>query len=231
MGESRVVILKDKSVIELNTQTEVSVTYSASERQVKLIRGEALFEVAKNPNRPFIVSSGGVVARAVGTKFSVSRLPDGGIVTVAEGRVAVTEEPDPAVATTDKTLSIEIAAGQQAIAASHSGAIVTGQVNVDKILAWRDGRLVFDDDRLADVVREFNRYNSTQIVIADPDIAERRIYGVFRTRDPESLVTFLEKSNQIMVRRGASDELVLSDGKKPSGGPIPPSRDGIARQP
>jgi transmembrane sensor len=79
--------------------------------------------------------------------------------------------------------------------------ISKARVDAQTVLAWRDGKLVFDGDSLGKVVDEFNRYNLTPIVIADPAVAERRVSGVFSVHDPESLMQFLERSGDVSIRR------------------------------
>jgi len=198
-GESRVVVLQDKSVMHLNTRSDVVVQLSRRERHIELLSGEAFFEVATDAQRPFVVRSGSVSARALGTKFAVTKRADVTLVTVAEGRVLVAEQSADPGSVPIGARAAEVGAGEQAMAAPRG--ISKARVDAQVVLAWRDGKLVFDGDSLGKVVDEFNRYNPTPIVIADPAVAERRVSGVFSVHDPESLMLFLERSGDVSIRR------------------------------
>ena len=98
IGEQRTVTLVDGSVVELNARSRIKVRYSEHERAIELVQGQALFRVAKDPSKPFIVASDGTHVRAVGTQFDVYKKSAGTVVTVVEGRVAVTApNPTPAI--------------------------------------------------------------------------------------------------------------------------------------
>jgi transmembrane sensor len=198
-GESRVVVLQDKSVMHLNTRSDVVVQLSRWERHIELVSGEVFFEVAPDAKRPFVVRSGWVSARALGTKFAVTKRGDATLVTVAEGRVLVAEQSVNPSSVPIETRAAELGAGEQALAAPRG--ISKARVDAQAVLAWRDGKLVFDGDSLGKVVEEFNRYNPTPIVIADPAVAKRRVSGVFSVHDPESLMQFLERSGDVSIRR------------------------------
>jgi transmembrane sensor len=116
LGEQHSKVLPDHSVVELNTQSEIRVGFSAAERRVELIRGEAFFDVAKDPSRPFIVVTDLATARAIGTRFSVYRSQTGTIVTVAEGRVLVRDKqaPDTEAGRSDRADAVEVTPGTQA---------------------------------------------------------------------------------------------------------------------
>jgi transmembrane sensor len=194
VGEFHRVSLSDGSTMAINTNSEVRVNYTHSLRKVEVVRGEALFVVAKNAERPFEVSVGGNIVRAVGTAFSV-RLHDGTSekqvdVVVSEGRVAI-NPPSP------KTYP----AGT--VATVRNGRVETTTIHLADItgkLAWTEGRLVFQGEKLSDVVREINRYNLRQFEVADPDIASLRIGGTFVATDPDGFAIALGKSLGIQSR-------------------------------
>jgi transmembrane sensor len=203
IGEQRSAVLPDRSIVELNTQSEIRIAYTNRERHVELVRGEAFFEVTKDPTRPFIVSTEFATARAVGTRFSVYRAPSGTIVTVAEGRVLVRDTQsaaDSAVGPAGQAEAVEVVPGTQA-EAGPGRPVQMRQVDVDRLLAWRDRRLIFDGEPLAKVVQEFNRYNSPPLEIVDPRLLDQRISGIFGANDPESLLDFLAKVDHISVSR------------------------------
>jgi transmembrane sensor len=175
--------LADGSTVDLNTNTELNVRISGSRRDIMLVRGEALFHVAHDANRPFYVTAGGTVVRAVGTEFSVRILdPEHVDVLVAEGRVAVgapgTEAnfENPALLAT----APKVSAGEAASVHHNSVSIHHILSNdVTRKLSWTDGFLSFQGETLDDAVHEFNRYNQRQIRIADQSIVSFKVGGNF----------------------------------------------------
>lgn len=209
LGEQHSAVLPDRSIVELNTQTEIRVAFTGAERRVELVRGEAFFDVAKDPARPFIVVTDLATAKAVGTRFSVYRAHTGTIVTVAEGRVLVREKraaADTAVGAPGRADAVEVTPGSQA-EAQPGRPVQMRQADVERTFAWRERRLVFDGEPLSTVVEEFNRYNSTPLVITDPRLSAQRISGVFGANDPESLLDFLVKVDHITVTRDAGQAI------------------------
>lgn len=203
VGEQRSEVLADHSVIELNTRSEIRVAFSAAERRVELVRGEAFFDVAKDPTRAFVVVTDMATARAIGTRFSVYRSQTRTLVTVAEGRVLVREKTADSLARAGSAAAVgavEVTPGKQA-EAQPGRPVQMRQADVARTLAWRARRLVFDGEPLSEVVEEFNRYNSPPLLIADPRLREQRISGVFGANDPESLLDFLVKVDHIVVSR------------------------------
>jgi transmembrane sensor len=216
IGERRTVTLADGSTIDLNARSKVRVKFSKAERDVELLDGQALFEVAKDNARPFIVRSGGAVVRAVGTQFDVYRKRSGTTVTVIEGRVAVySSNPNPpailSLPVTEErvaakltgevssgTPAVFVSAGEQVTIADHQVA-QPKRADVAATTAWTQHRLVFDGSRLSDVVDEFNRYNTRQIVVDDRQLEDFHISGVYSSTDPASLIRFLREQQGIEV--------------------------------
>jgi transmembrane sensor len=191
IGQVQVAPLEDGSVVTLNTASEIEVNYSKARREIELVSGEALFDVAKNAERPFIVNAGDTQVRAVGTSFSVRRLKGRPIeVLVSEGVVEVTHNG-----------SIRrIAANVRAVAAVKSVDVVpVAPEKVDRQLAWRDGRLVFEGETLREAAREFERYSDTRIVIEDPDLANRTITGLYVPTDPVGFARAVGKAMNLKV--------------------------------
>jgi transmembrane sensor len=190
IGAIRAVALADGSTITLNTNTAIHVALTDTERRIDLDRGEAFFEVAKDPRRPFIVSAGGKHIIAVGTKFSVFREAADTRVVVTEGQVKV-QEVQGGVAVGPVT---QIAAGSIAQAGS-AGVLVrhSSVAEAETYMSWRSGYIALRDTELADAVAEFNRYNKKQLVIADPAIADLRIGGNLRATNMEAFVRVLEE--------------------------------------
>lgn len=180
-GETKVVALKDGSVVTLNTSSEMQVDYSDTVRAVELVRGEALFDVAKNKARPFVVAAGDTSVRVVGTSFTVRHLEASPVqVLVREGIVEVSK---PALSgraplrITANTLAV--AQEDQTIAAS-----LVPAAQLQRRLAWQDGHIAFEGETLAAAAAEFARYSDTRIVIEDPALAKEEIAGLFKATDP-----------------------------------------------
>jgi transmembrane sensor len=187
-GEQRTVTLSDGSVVQLNSQSRLRVSFSEQVRTVELIDGQALFDVAKNPARPFVVVSGKTRVRAVGTQFDVYRKSAGTVVTVLEGRVAVSGDTARAPAPAPALLS----AGEQ-IVITPTAILAPQPTNVDAAVAWTQKKLIFDAAPLSEVAAEFNRYSHRPLILDDPALDEIRISGVFASSGVEHLVQFLRQ--------------------------------------
>ena len=183
LGEVRRVTLSDGSRMVLNTATEVTVRFDKARREVELAAGEGLFQIAKDPGRPFIVRAGSVSVRAVGTVFTVRALDERVDVIVTEGIVDLVDESLPG-----GRLLRRVAANQ------HASVMETRQVEVQSIradeaerrLAWRDGMVEFDGETLETAVAEINRHNRRHIVVDDSGLASRPVVGLFRANDPDN---------------------------------------------
>ncbi len=183
-GEIRQIALDDGSVITLNTASGVAVDFDASRRGVRLIDGEAMFDVAHDPKRPFVVSAGAALVRAIGTSFTVSRLADKPIqVVVREGVVEMSQVSEKTVA------PVRLAANTRGLAPLLSGAapIVVTPMRTSEVrdqLAWRDGRIAFEGQTLGDAALQFGRYSETRILIDDPALAREEVAGLYQADDP-----------------------------------------------
>lgn len=178
VGEQKVATLEDGSRIALNTDSSVQVRYRADTRLVVLDRGEAMFEVAHNSARPFLVRAGNRQIRAVGTSFVVRRQGGSVSVTLLHGKVAVTDL-DPAARAAPPTF---LNPGERLRAAAQGPARIDAQP-VEVATAWRRGQAVFANTPLADAVAEMNRYGGPRLVVADAGLAGLQISGVFATND------------------------------------------------
>lgn len=181
-GEMKVVALKDGSVVTLNTDSEIVVNYSEKLRAVELVRGEALFDVAKNRAKPFVVAAGETSVRVVGTSFSVSRFDAAPIqVLVREGIVEVFK---PLAA---EVKPVRISANTIAVAPQDKADIAARPVpmaQVHRAMAWQEGQIAFEGETLAQAAAEFSRYSDTRIIIDDPALAKEEIAGLFKATDP-----------------------------------------------
>jgi transmembrane sensor len=180
VGEIRRVTLSDGSSMLLNTATRAVVRFSHDLREVELVHGEGIVEVAKDPARPFVVRTGAVAVRAVGTVFAVRALSEDIDVTVTEGVVEVSD-----TGAVGRVAPQRVAAEQRAVVTASDGIKVqpVSTVQAERRLAWRDGMLEFDGEPLNQAVQEINRHNVRQIVIDDPALGERPVVGIFEARD------------------------------------------------
>lgn len=198
LGEIRRVPLADGTTAAINTQSLVDVAYEEDRRLVRLERGEAWFQVAKDPARPFLVEAGRIRVQAVGTAFSVRRRDKGVEVLVSEGVVEAWCDGDDA-------RRLRLAAGARAFITEDAledapvAKIVTTPSEVDRALAWRAGKIDLAGETLSEAIAEFNRYNKRQIILADPGLASQRFFGIFRTDDPEAFAMAVRQSLQVPI--------------------------------
>lgn len=204
-GEQSSFVLEDGSAVELNVRSRLRVRFSHAERLVELVAGQALFQVKKDAARPFIVISSGTRVQAVGTQFDVYRKVTGTVVTVVEGRVAVTA--DRAVAGGAEA-PIVLSAGEQLIVTPQTTPH-PARIDVAAATAWTQGKLVFDETPLSEAVAEFNRYNPRQMIIEDASLADYHIRGKFEAGDPDRLLQFLRDRFDADVRE-QGDEIRIS---------------------
>lgn len=210
-GEQRSLTLADGTTVELNSQSRIRLRYSDAERRIELMQGQALFHVAKNRTRPFIVATGDTQVRAVGTEFDVYRKQSATIVTVVEGKVAVSsdgvrgQDGTPSEAT-DKPPTL-LAAGEQL--AIHSKQLTrTARPDIGAATAWTQKRLVFEDTPLQDVAEEFNRYNLKPLRIEDPALQHLGISGLYSSTEPTTLIAFLAAQPTIQVTETDEEFLI-----------------------
>jgi transmembrane sensor len=193
IGEQRTIQLLDGSTVELNARSRVKIHLTDRRRDVALIEGQALFRVAKDTQRPFVVRAGDAQVRAVGTEFDVYKKQAETVVTVVEGRVETYSGADGADAA-----AIMLSAGEQLTVLPHT---VTKPTRADTVAAtaWVQKRLIFEETPLNEVAEEFNRYNRRPLAIDDAELQTLKISGVYSSTDPTSLINFLRSQNSINV--------------------------------
>ena len=196
VGEQRSLTLEDGSTVTLDTRTRIRVRFSARERDIELLEGQALFRVAKNDRQPFVVQSDAAAVRVVGTEFDMYRQRAGVTVTVLEGRVAVTSSSEQRRADD----AVLVPAGQQVAVLGSAAVTPSAIADVAAATAWTQRRLIFESTPLSAVVEEFNRYNTRRLVIAAPRLSSFHVSGVFSSTDPTLLVQFLRMQAEIAVR-------------------------------
>jgi len=219
IGEQRVLVLEDGSVLRLNARSRVRVDMSEHLRRVDLLEGQVLVYVAKDSARPFVVQNGSVAIKAVGTAFDVNQRSSGTVVTVIEGRVVVDGAADPAAGrgmarfrmrpagtVQDEGRSpVTLVAGER-IVISPKG-LLGHKVEADVAAAtgWLEHTLTFQGETLSTVVEELNRYSKTPIVIADDSLARMRINAVLRSSSPESFLRFARRIEGVEVTESETE--------------------------
>lgn len=189
VGEQRTITLADGSHVSLNTDSSIVLGSWKDTREVRLERGEAYFEVAKNSDKPFVVIAGDRKVIAIGTAFDVRLQPNAGggkvSVTLVEGKVAVTNlDAAPQSVFRPAAQVPVLTQGQRLVFAKADTASEKVDLpRLDTVTSWRRGEVVLDNTRLGDAIGELNRYNATALVIDDPSTANLPISGIFRTGD------------------------------------------------
>lgn len=230
VGEQRQLVLEDGTRVFLNTDTRIVVKYDDQTRRVELRRGEALFNVAKRSDWPFVVVAGDRQVKALGTSFVVRKEAERLAVTLVEGSVVVSpvlpansEPTQPATgssATVEQPLvtadlHVRKSAGEFKLAAGQRLTFDTGSAttldtpSIEKTTAWRRGQVILDDTPLQAAVTEMNRYNETKLVVADPDSAALPINGLFQAGDSRHFANAVALSYGLVVIE-RDDEIVLS---------------------
>jgi transmembrane sensor len=204
VGEMETVTLSDGTRVALNTDSKLVVAYTRAERRLRLERGEAMFEVTKNPQRPLVVQAGQEQVRALGTTFTVRRDREKLAVVLLEGRVEVGRR----VAGRSQVSRVAVLApGQRLTVRSDAGAAVD-YPKIETAIAWRRGELMFDGAPLLDAVAELNRYGGAQVQVGDPTLAALHVSGVFQTHDPAEFALAIAELHHLRVVRDG-DTLVL----------------------
>lgn len=210
---ARRVLFADGSFAEVRGDSEVRAEYTAAERTVRLVRGEAHFSVEKDSSRPFLVAAGETAVRAVGTSFNVRLEAQAVEVLVTEGTVQVADRD---AGTTPAEAPPLVTAGERAVVARRPAEVrasvpqavevsAATAAELERALAWQSKRLVFDRTPLQDAIDAFNRHaDSTaglQIVLGDEGLRARRLGGTFRAQNAEAFVRLLEQSVEVRAER------------------------------
>jgi transmembrane sensor len=202
--------MPDGSNVTLNTDSQIRIALTDTERRVELGHGEAFFEVSKDPKRPFVVRAGDKRVIAVGTKFSVRREGDDIEIVVTEGKVRVEDGAARQDSRVGGSADVFLTPGSIA-RADDAGVLVQRRTlpEAEEHLSWRTGWLMFRDQGLADAIAEFNRYSARKIVIQDPAIASLKIEGNFRATNVEAFVRLLESGFPVRAEVRA-DQILLT---------------------
>ncbi|MGS2723862.1 FecR family protein [Porticoccus sp. GXU_MW_L64] len=214
IGERSTMTLADGSVITLNTNTRIEVDYSATQRNLTLLRGQGYFDVAKDPTRPFAIQAGNKRVVAIGTEFEVHLDPHNNVeVTLVEGVVSV-DQIAPAESHSQNPPAapfspIKLAPGERLIAAVDTPMQVV-QTNTAEATSWRSGRLIFRGEPIANAIAEINRYSTQQLKLADDNrVQAMTVSGVFNTGRASSFVDALERMHPLQAVATGDNELTL----------------------
>jgi transmembrane sensor len=214
VGEQRLVVLEDGTRVLLNTGTQVRAAFSPAQRSVEVDAGEALFEVAKDASRPFVVHVAGSEVVAVGTAFAVRFIEGPGdadalAVTLIEGQVSVRPVAEHRAGSMAPDRAVQLRPGDRLLLdqrqrTGEAGPVVrVDRPNVEQVTAWKRREAVFQAVSIADAVAEMNRYSRTPIVLADAVQAEKlHVSGVFRTGDNAGFARAVAAVHGLTVRDG-----------------------------
>lgn len=186
VGQRAEVSLADGSTVMLNTDSELKVAFDEGRRRVELVRGQAWFEVAKDPSRPFVVMAAGQEITALGTAFDVRIDRDRLEVMLVEGRVRVAR-PAPEGQAPQSAGGV-VLLPQQMLVMREDDLAVRKLSDTSPVESWRNGFLVFDDQPLSEAVDEFNRYAARPIRVADSETGAIRISGAFKIGDDRAFL-------------------------------------------
>jgi transmembrane sensor len=200
VGQQHVATLDDGSQLALNTDSKVLVTYYSDRRHLELLRGEAMFDVAHNPQRPFTVLAGQEQVKALGTSFVVRREPNHLWVTLVKGKVELSNRVASADGGTDFRPQVILAPGERATV-DGAGNLMVDRPSVSAMVAWRQGEVVFKDTTILEAANELNRYGPTKIVVTDAVVARTRVSGLFKINRPADFATAVAELNGVRVRR------------------------------
>jgi transmembrane sensor len=223
IGEFRVITLEDGTRVHLNTNTRARIRYDKRVRQVSLDNGEALFEVARHSDRPFIVIAGSRQIRALGTEFVVRRRDQDVAITLVEGVVAVApaaasvvgpmELPPagnlPTAAQSPQTESLTLTPGQR-VTFNGAESPRVDRPALARVTAWERGEVALDNMSLADAVAEMNRYSREPLAIVGPGLEEVRVSGIFQAGDSANFARALSRAYHIRVEHRPDGVTALS---------------------
>ncbi len=201
VGQMRDIALEDGSTLHLNSDSEVEARFTSNGRKVRVLKGEASFEISHDPDRPFDVEARAAVIRAVGTAFNVRLRPSLVELTVTHGTVTVHSGDSP---------QQQVVAGSGAVIQPRSIALTRlGPRLIEQRTAWREQMVELDGETVEQAAGEFNRYRKTPILIGDTRVSALRIGGRFRTTDSREFLAALQTSLPVRAVDGEDGSVML----------------------
>jgi transmembrane sensor len=203
VGERRVIVLKDNSRIELNTDSKILVRFSLGAREIRIVRGEALVTAAGS-DRPLVLRIGDARLQAASEAEIILRVDDDSAAfTVRDGSVEVDDQ--------SSRTETRLSAGGMAVYGPLGETVRrVSAAEIDRTLAWRTGAIAFNGQTLDEAVAELNRYNRTQIIVGDPEAASLRLAGYFQSTEPESFVAAVTSTFAVRATRDSSGVVRLT---------------------
>jgi transmembrane sensor len=210
VGQQSSITLSDGSIVMLNTASRIQIAFDPARRRVKLLAGQAWFQVAKNQPRPFTVEAGDRVITAHGTAFDV-RLEDHERlqVTLIEGRISVEALESSGAGPNIAAEHEDLLPGDQLVTTA-TGLATKRRTDLARATSWRERHIIFDNDTLATAVAEVNRYMDEKIVLADPRLESLRMSGVFIAGHRDSFLQTVAGNFHIKVSNGDDGRIVLT---------------------
>ncbi len=207
-GEQTHIQLSDDTRIDLNTDSEIKVAYTFFERKVRLERGEALFTVTHDADKPFEVAASDGFIRDIGTQFNVYKQADKVAVTVLEGEVSVSYQQ----AKTRQNLM----AGMQLIYSEDGQKQLTNNdESIHDVAAWCDGQIIFKSQRLETVLEQLSRYHSVQLNVGNAKLAALKVSGSFPTENLDLALNTIAASLPVQfIHQGTSDIVLVAPSKR-----------------
>lgn len=201
IGETRMVQLPDGSKVRLNTDSAIDVAFEKEIRQVRFVKGEAHFRIARDSARPFLISARDGDVESSGTELNLRVRPDLTELTVLDGKVAVLDH--------GRTLT-EVSSGSSAMMrAAAISVIPLPKGELAQKIAWQQGEIYLQGETLAQAVEEFNRYRKTPMVISDSRIANIRVGGMFSARNSDDFIATIHESLGIDAIGGSDGSIML----------------------
>lgn len=206
--------LADGSIVNLGAESRINVQFSSDRRDVALLAGEAFFAVTPDPNRPFVVSAGDTRVEVRGTRFEVSLAPAGVRVSVAEGvvelvRPAANHSARGASPQAPAEIRTTLHRGEQLVAGPESAIAVVAPVDPEVPGAWRDGRLIYRDARLDEVIADAQRYYAGRIELASPELGALRVTATFGSDDIKTMIRLLGEQAPLRIEWRTNGDIVL----------------------
>lgn len=206
LGEQQTIELEDGSTLTLNTNSRVAVSFDEEHRALKLIKGEAFFQVAKDPNRPFEVNAGSARITAIGTAFNIYRSNGTSNITVVEGVVKITELGN----TPNRAAKIEILHANQQLKATTTGLQTATKANISQQTAWQHGELIAQNMPLVELITQIERYHDIHILVSDPSIATLSISGAFKLNELDPILQALQLSFGLQATPVGQNSIALT---------------------
>jgi transmembrane sensor len=205
VGETRTIVLADRSHVILNARSAIDVDFTRTARNIRLLRGEAFFEVAPDRARPFVVEAHNATVTALGTAFDIdaSLASDGVAVAVAEHAVLIASNTAPA--------PVELDAGRMIVVDRDGGVGAARPIDASAVTAWRSGLYIAEDKRLEDVVAAFRAYHAGWIIMRGRDVAALRVNAVLDLRTPAASLDALAAGLPVTIRHFSPYLTVISE--------------------